>query len=81
MPSIKSFASFYSKHSDLFISSSTVDSQTGVQQGDPLGPIFVFLAISPLIDEIESKYQISRNISGISMTVLLQEPRSNFVKR
>ena len=25
--------------------------------------------------------QISRNIAGMSMTELLQEPRSNFVKR
>ena len=44
MPSIISFASFcYSKHSDLFFNSSVVDSQTGVQQGYPLGPLFVFI--------------------------------------
>ena len=56
MPSIMSFASFcYSKHSDLFFNSSTVDCQTGVQQGDPLGPLSFSLAFSPLIDEIESK--------------------------
>ena len=56
MPSINSFASFcYSKHSDLFFNSSTVDSQTGVQQGDPLGPLLFSFDIWPLIGEIESK--------------------------
>ena len=56
MPSIISFASFcYSKHSDLFFNSSTVDSQTGAQQCDPLGPHLFSLAICALIGEIESK--------------------------
>ena len=55
-PSIISFASFcYSKHSDLFFNSSTVESQTGVQQGDSLRPLLFSLAILSLIDKIEIK--------------------------
>ena len=56
VPSLMSFASFcYSKHSDLFFNSSTFDSQTGVQQCDPLAPLLFWSAIWPFIDEIESK--------------------------
>ena len=56
MPSLMSFTSFcYSKQNDLFLNTSTVDSQSGVQQGDPLGPILFSVAIWPLINKIESK--------------------------
>ena len=59
MPSIISFASFcYSKHSDLFCNSSTVGSQTGVQQGDPLGPLLFSLPIWPE-SKSKAKYRIS----------------------
>ena len=56
MPSIIPFASLcYSKHSNLFFNSSPIDSQTGVQQDDPLAPLLFSVAIWPLIDKIESK--------------------------
>ena len=56
LPSILSFVSFcYSKLSDLFFNCSTVNSQSGVQRGDALGPLLFSLAIWSLIDDIESK--------------------------
>ena len=93
MPSIMSSAFFcYSKHSDLFFNSSTVDSQTGVQQGDPPGPNLFSLVIWPLIDEIESKlpnlskhccYLDDEIIAGIDIELckaleILSESREKF---
>ena len=67
MPSVMNFASFcYSRHSYLFFNCSTVDSQSGVQQVDPLGPHLCSLVIWPLFDKIENKLpKMSRNIAGI----------------
>ena len=40
MPGVMTFASiFYSKHSDFFFNCTMVYSQSGVQQGDQLGPL------------------------------------------
>ena len=41
LPSVTPFATFcYSQHSHLHINNTYLGSQSGVQQGDPLGPVF-----------------------------------------
>ena len=44
----------YSFHSPLYVKEATVMSQTGVQQGDPLGPLLFALTLDPIIRSIQS---------------------------
>ena len=46
---------FYSELTDFFFKDSAVDSQLGVQRGNPEGPVLFSLAITLLIVETESK--------------------------
>ena len=56
MPSLASFAIYcYSQHSHLCYSNKSITSQSGVQQGDPLGPLLFSLTLWPITEEIESK--------------------------
>ena len=56
IPALAPFASFcYSQHSMLFLNATHIQSQSGVQKGDPLGPLLFSLALWPIIKELDDK--------------------------
>ena len=69
MPSMMTFAACcYWKHRDLFCISSTVNCQSVVLQGDPVGPLLFSLAVLAPIEKIESSSGF-RFVWGFSKTV------------
>ena len=53
-PGLARFAHWcYSQESKLFFGSHTIASASGVQQGDPLGPLLFALAVQPLAKELK----------------------------
>ena len=55
-PALAPFASFcYSQPSKLFFKTIHIQSQSGNQQRDPLGPLLFSLAFSPIIKELDNK--------------------------
>ena len=56
LPSVAPFATFcYSQHCHLHFNNTYLSSQSGVQQGDPLGPFLFSLALWPIIKELETR--------------------------
>ena len=56
MPSVATNAIYcYSQQSDIFYSKKSVTSQSGVNKGDPLGPMFFSLILWHIKEEVESK--------------------------
>ena len=53
-PGIAAFTnSCYSQHSQLFYDKFVVSSESGIQQGDPLGPLLFSLTLWPIIEKIQ----------------------------
>ena len=56
IPASAPFASFcYSQHSKLFFNAPHIQSQSGVQQGDPLEALLFSLGLWPIIKELNNK--------------------------
>ena len=54
MPGISVFTnSFHSQHSQLFYDKFVVSGESGIQQGDPLGPLLFSLTLWPIIEKIQ----------------------------
>ena len=54
VPGIAAFTnSCYSQHSQLFYDKFVVSSESGIQQGDPIGPLLFSLTLWPIIEKIQ----------------------------
>lgn len=57
-PSLKTFVEgiYVTSSPALFCGKEIIESQQGVQQGDPMAPVLFCMAIQPLLDEIKAKF-------------------------
>ena len=49
------FAPCYSQHSQLFFNATHFQSESGVQQRDPMGPLLFYVGHWPIIKELDDK--------------------------
>ena len=54
MPSLAAFVDFCYARPSKLVFGATISSESGVQQGDPLGPLLFCLALQPLLQELAS---------------------------
>src|SRR2546425_12679912 len=50
--------SSYSSPSHLFFNDHVIQSETGVQQGDPLGPLLFCMTMHPVLSKCDSEFRI-----------------------
>ena len=55
IPSLAPSSFCYSQHSKLFFKTTHIQSESGVQKGDPLGPLLFSLGLWPIIKELHDK--------------------------
>ena len=75
-PGLKFILNAYDQKSSLFYNETIIDSQSGVQQGDPLGPFLFCLAIQPIIKSLKSplnRWYMDDGTIGGSQDEVLQD--------
>jgi hypothetical protein len=60
----------YSSEAPLFIENETIFASTGVQQGDPLGPLLFALVLHPLLQHIKSEFSLQVGAILDDVTIL-----------
>ena len=75
IPGIAAFTNFcYFQHVPLLYSNSSLQSESGVQHGDPMGPLLFSLTLWPVIEKLRDRFQILPSTLGNCTMVSLQVP-------
>ena len=69
----------YEEHTPLLFSGYVLWSETGVQQGDPLGPLLFCAAIHPILEKINKECNLDINTWYLDDGNLLGEPEKFFM--
>ena len=73
---IAAFTNFcYSQHVSLLYNNASVQSESGAQQGDLLGPLLFSLTLWPVVEKKDTRFQILPSALGICTMFSLQAPK------